>query len=263
MRIFLLSLMALLIGCKEPLIHDLSEQQANKLLTLLNDIDIRANRSQQADGNWALYVAGEKKIKALKYIQDKRIFHSRKSYQRPSSGLILNPEEQRFLFERKLSSEIENTLVNIDGILDARVHLNLPNRDPILASLGREKPGGSGSVLVVGSESLKMDAIQIANLVGGASGIESKKISIVFGQASKEEENVSLLVNSKNLGSKEFRKESGLKLENNQLVINRKLVVISLFIFVSTLSFLFYFIFGTLFKRRKQSKTIQASFNSI
>ena len=100
-------------------------------------------------------------------------------------------EQQRFQFERSLSSSIETTLSALDGVLDVRVHLNLPVSDPLFGKPVNSQDKGSASVLLITGSVFPNSNEQIASLVAGASGISSKNVSVLISVKNKEKaENV-------------------------------------------------------------------------
>ena len=46
-------------------------------------------------------------------------------------GFVSSPTEERARFTHALSQELSNTLSNIDGVVQARVHVSVPERNPL------------------------------------------------------------------------------------------------------------------------------------
>ncbi len=178
-RLVLILIILFFCACEEPIMHDLSEGEVNKLITILNDVNIVAERARQPDGKWSLEVAEKSKLKALKHIQDQRIFRTKRNVEKSKSAFVSSREQQRFKHERGLSAEIEQTLLSLEGVLECRVHLNLPRRDPIFGHTLDKENNGSGSVLLVAEEEFSANDESIAALVSGAAGIPKDFISVM------------------------------------------------------------------------------------
>ena len=78
-----------------------------------------------------------------------------------------------------MSHEVESTLSSIDGILEARVHLNLPPVDPIFGHPVKKDHKSTASILLVTDGATTVESQKIAELVAGASGISVSDISVL------------------------------------------------------------------------------------
>lgn len=166
-----------LTACKEQIVHDLSEHEANRLITVLHEAGMEAHKEPQPDGQWSLAVATDHAIRAIQFIDQRRLIREERS-QKKKSSVISSREDQRFQYERSLSSEIEQTILSIDGVFEARVHLNLPPVDPLFGKRISKIPG-SASVLIVATRDFSIENSELAALVSGASGIELDKVSVI------------------------------------------------------------------------------------
>jgi type III secretion system YscJ/HrcJ family lipoprotein len=179
----------LLSGCKEQILHNLSEGEANRYLTRLYEAGIEAEKKSQADGSWALSVKKSQSMQALAELSSARLFRRTRIEGNSASGgsMIPSRDAQRFHYERAISQEVEVTLEALTGVLEARVHLNLPISDPLLGSRNITSGGPSGSVLMITTEQFKEKDSDIAKLVSGASGITSGNISVLITPAEYNE----------------------------------------------------------------------------
>ena len=173
-------------ACKEQILHNLNEAEANRYLTGLHDARIVAEKVKQADGHWALAVEQSDAVQAIKALEDRRLFRGEGAVPQKSS-VISSREDQRFRFERALAREVENTLASIDGVLEARVHLNMPPTDPLFGT-PLKNAVGSASVLLVVRADFGLPSDEIAQLVSGASGIERKAVSVLVNRAQRPTE---------------------------------------------------------------------------
>lgn len=168
-----------LCGCKEEIIHNLSEHEANRLLTRLHDISVEAQKTKQPDGRWALTVGRDEARRAIKYLSESKAYRDSQPAMLDKPSLVGSREDNHFRFERLLSREIEGTISSMAGVLEARVHLNIPMIDPLLSNIP-SRGVGSASVLVVADSGAVINKVEIAALVAGASGIQSEKVNVLI-----------------------------------------------------------------------------------
>ena len=188
-RILVLICVVLFCSCKEHIVHDLSETEVNRLITKLSVASLHPEKLKQSDGRWTLIVREEESIAALTFLSDNRILREERALPPQQSSFISSRDDQRFSLERKLSAELEATLGAVAGILESRVHLNLPPADPLFGqSLDEQK--GTASVLIVVEEDAKVERDAIASLVAGASGISKEKVSVLVSRAWQQKETV-------------------------------------------------------------------------
>lgn len=177
-RISILVLLLILFGCKETIIHDLSESESNKIITKLHSNQIDAEKKKQADGRWSIAVDKSKSAEAIHSIEMNRIIPRTSLDDRKSSGMGSSREEQKFSIERSISSELEETLNQIPGVLESRVHLTLPATDPVFGTR-LEKSVSSASVLLIVEPEAKIVSSDVGQLIAGASGIPAKDVSVL------------------------------------------------------------------------------------
>ncbi len=143
----LAALVLLMAGCKMPLYSGLPEKDANEMLALLLEHGLDAAKEPGEKGTWNLtvekadLVAGMELLKAramprVKYGSLGQVFRK--------EGIISTPLEERARFMYALSQELGGTIAAIDGVLDARVHIVLPEQD----SLGEKLSPSSSAVFI-------------------------------------------------------------------------------------------------------------------
>lgn len=166
-----------LSACQEQIVHDLSEREANKVISHLSVAKLEAHKVIQPDGRWAISVAQDSIVSALAYLDTQRVLATRDVKGPIGKGsMIPSREEQWFRYERSVAMSIEESLAAIPGVLEARVHINIPEEDPLFGSSGRD---GSGSVLLVIDEKFVAHDEEVSALVGGAAGIPREVIRIL------------------------------------------------------------------------------------
>jgi len=137
-RIATATLMALAIGlagCSEQeLYSQLSERQANEMVAVLRSAGLAGDKVAQEGGHYAVvtshgdFPAAVRTLNAQGYPREQ--FDSMgKVFKR--EGFVSSPLEERARLVHAMSQEIANTINNIDGVVTARVHLVVPERNPL------------------------------------------------------------------------------------------------------------------------------------
>lgn len=134
---------------------------------------------RQADGSWALAVARAETLNAIRFLNESRLFKD-SDLPREKASLVSSRDEQRFRIERSLSRELEQTLTRMEGVLEARVHLNLPVVDPLFGQpLDKNARGGASALLAVSKEFAKKPD-EIAALIAGAAGLNAASVTVLL-----------------------------------------------------------------------------------
>jgi type III secretion system YscJ/HrcJ family lipoprotein len=164
-RLSLVSLVILILltlsSCgKVSLHHNLTEQEADRILVLMdeNGIDAKKEKHEEAqEVTWIVRVNNSDVVQARKLLVDNNLT------QRPELGysgvykevgMIPTPDEQRARFLLALKGEIVNALRRIPGVYDVGVVLNVPEEKEIRFE-GDAVTAPSASIVVrVGDPSL-------------------------------------------------------------------------------------------------------------
>jgi len=168
-------------ACREQIIHNVSEYEANRLLSSLQEMSIDAAKEKNADGSWIISVPSDDALRAIKFVSDSRMVREPLTALASKSSLVMSRDEQRFAYERGLSREIETTLLSVPGVLEARVHLNIPSTDPLLERRSDNQKGSASVLLLIEAQRL-VKREDIATLVSGASGISLAAVSVVVAE---------------------------------------------------------------------------------
>jgi type III secretion protein J len=124
-----------LAGCGSQEIYgQLKEDQANDMIAALRDAHIDAAKSLDKDGQWAVSVGTDDFSKAIQLLRAKGL--PREDFANLGSlfekkGLVSSPTEERARLIYGLSQELSHTVSEIDGVVQARVHLAMPEADPL------------------------------------------------------------------------------------------------------------------------------------
>jgi type III secretion protein J len=174
---------ALLAGCggRDPLYSKLDEQQANEMLAVLVGAGIDASKTAVED-SWSIDVARSGVPKAMQVLKAEGYPHD--SYQSlgdvfRKEGFVSTPLEERARLLYALSQELSRTISAIDGVVVARVHLAIPERNP----LSEAKQLSSASVFIKhkpGSQVVNKAASIKALVVNSVEGLPYDNVTVTF-----------------------------------------------------------------------------------
>jgi type III secretion protein J len=176
-----LCLAALLAGCKVDLYTNLDEPQANEMVAILLQSGIPAGRSVQKGGKLTVTVEEARFAEAVTILGRSGL--PRQEFQTlgdvfKKDGLVSSPVQDRARMIFALSQELSRTVAAIDGVLTARVHLVLPENDPLRQNL----VPSSASVFIRHDPKIAIDdklasiKMLIAN---GVAGLNYDRVSVV------------------------------------------------------------------------------------
>jgi type III secretion protein J len=127
-------LVATLAACGEQALYsNLSERQANEMVAALRAGGLDAQKQVQ-DGHFAVLTAPSQFAPAMQLLNAQG--YPRESFDSMGKvfkreGFVSSPLEERARLQHAMSQEIANTLAQIDGVVTARVHLVVPERNPL------------------------------------------------------------------------------------------------------------------------------------
>lgn len=189
---FVLCLMSLslLVGCDEQttLFSGLEESQANAVMAALLDDDIQCVKSPGDEGTWNV------RINASEFAAAANLCESRGLPRRKlqgigecfkKTGMISSPSEERIRFMDAVAQDLAKTISMIDGVVDARVHVVLPENDPF----AKNTLPSSAAVAVRArwDADLTENVPQIKSLVKNAiEGLAFEKIAVTIFQDRKK-----------------------------------------------------------------------------
>ena len=123
-----------LAGCKVELYSGLSETDANEVVAALGDARIDAAKQHVDGADWQVQVDEDRVAAALDLLRAQGLPQQRYAsmgdmFQK--QGLVSTPAEERMRYVFAVSQELSQTLRSIDGVVEARVHVVIPQDDPL------------------------------------------------------------------------------------------------------------------------------------
>jgi len=133
----ILPLILLSAACTgDELLHGLDERQANEVLVALDEGGVRGEkrRAQGTEEGWIVTVPTGDTRGARRILSERELPRART----PGfgdvfgdGGMVPTPVEEHARYLHALSGELSRSLESLDGVVEARVHLGLPQDDPL------------------------------------------------------------------------------------------------------------------------------------
>lgn len=181
-------LLLALCGCQESLYSELEEKEATGMMAVLMEQGVGCAKVRTKEG-WDLTVDKADLPTAVRILAREGL--PRQEYKDMGDmfgvkGLISSPQEDRIRFIYALSQELAETISQIDGVLSSRVHLVLPENDPLSDSL--KLSSASVFVKYLPNSSVRQNVTQIRQLVlNGVEGLAMENVSVVTVPGNKVE----------------------------------------------------------------------------
>jgi type III secretion protein J len=181
-----------LAGCAgEEILHGLAEPQANEVLVALDEAGVAASKKREdgADGGWTVSVRASDAARAQRALAERSLPRARPAGFADvfaKASLVPTPIEEHALYLHALGGELSRSVEAIDGVVEARVHVGLPQPDPLRPG---ERPRPRAAVLVKCRASACASVREleggIRSLVAGAAdGLDPTAVSVVVAPAS-------------------------------------------------------------------------------
>jgi len=171
----------LMAGCDSVLYENLTQREANKIVSALRQSNIHADRNEIENDLFSVTVAEADFADAITILEQHGLPHERLDSMADvfnADGLISTPLQERARLAYALSQELTRSLTGIDGITDARVHLTLSRERP----LTDERIPATASVLLNHAADFNIDEIipDVKLLVAkGVPDLSYRKVSVV------------------------------------------------------------------------------------
>ena len=181
-RALVLLVALLLSACEAELYNNLDQRQANEMIATLQQRGIPAQRVAVKGGQYTVVVDKGRFAESIAVLKEAGL--PKQEFQNmgqvfKKDGLVSSPMQERAQMIFALSQELSRTVSEIDGVLSARVHLVLPENDPLRQQL----VPSSASVFIRhrGDMSVGNLVPQVKMLVAnGVAGLSYDKVSVVL-----------------------------------------------------------------------------------
>ena len=173
-------------ACQSRVQHGLKEREANRIVAALRQAGVEASKVKE-EGRGAKFAVEVPRGQVTRAIQ-LLLKHDLPRRSKPGFGevfgkasLVPTPTEQQARFLYALSGELTQTLEAAQGVLEARVHLVLPQRDPLaLKEQPLELPRAAVFLRVQpGPEPIS--EVEVKRLVSGSvQGLSPSQVAVVI-----------------------------------------------------------------------------------
>jgi type III secretion protein J len=124
-----------LAGCgRIELYANLGEQQANEVAAVLLAAEIDVDKRVSESKAWAVVIDKSDLPRAMDVLESAgvpKLAAPTMAELFKKDGFISSPLEERARFIAATAMELQQTITRMNGVLDARVHLAMPERDPL------------------------------------------------------------------------------------------------------------------------------------
>jgi type III secretion protein J len=164
------------------LLSNINEREANEVVGVLSESDIKVTKLPGKDGAVNLTVDQSQVARAISVLSAEGMPRERRATMGDvfrKEGLISSPLEERARYLWALSQELSETISQIDGVLRSRVHVVLPER----STGGEAALPSSAGVFVKHRRNVNLEESvpQIKRLVASAiPGLSVEKVSVVL-----------------------------------------------------------------------------------
>jgi type III secretion protein J len=173
---------ATVASCKSELYTNLDQQHANQIVATLLEHGIAADRSPGKGDRVSVSVDESRFAEAVEVLNDnglpKQEFATLGQVFK-KDGLVSSPVQERAQMIFALSQELSESVSEIDGVLSARVHLVLPENDPLRQQL---VPSSASVFIRHRADTPVNDLVpQVKMLItNGVAGLFYDKVSVIL-----------------------------------------------------------------------------------
>jgi type III secretion protein J len=180
----LVALASMAMGCAVPVAGGLDDTEANRVFVALDraSIDATKEADPSVEGRWRVAVARDDLPRALSIMRGDDLPRREPATVIDALGkgsLVPSEAAEHAQLVAGIAGELERSLEGIDGVLSARVHLNVPSPNPLRDTT---PPPGSASVLIEhAGPTPPVSADSVQRLVaGGVAGLIPADVAVVM-----------------------------------------------------------------------------------
>ena len=185
MPLAVLVLASVAAGCSAPVAAGLDEGDANRIVIALDhaSIDSTKDLDPTTEGKFRVLVARDDVAHALGTMREQALPRPKSPGVLDAVGkgaLVPSQAAEHAQYVTGLAGDLQRTIEGVDGVLSARVHLNVPDAEPFARDTARPRPSASVLVEHRGS-SPPLTADEIQHLVaGGVEGLFPADVNVIF-----------------------------------------------------------------------------------
>jgi type III secretion protein J len=173
-----------LVGCSAPVAGALDDSEASRVVVALDRASIDATKEPDpaSEGKWRVEVGRDDVPRALGVMREQELPRIAPAGVLDAVGkgaLVPSEAAEHAQLVAGMAGDLERSLESIDGVLAARVHLNVPTPSPLR---DLTTPHGSASVLLEHRGStppLSSDSVQRL-VAGGVAGLLPGDVAVVM-----------------------------------------------------------------------------------
>jgi type III secretion protein J len=176
------AMVLVLTGCAKQLLGSLDEMAANQVVSALRSEGISADKSSSGEKTWKVTVADADFARAVQIVEQRNLppvpFQGLGQVFKKES-LVSTPTEERARLVHAMSQELERSLMEMDGVLLARVHPVILPHDP----LNPKRVAASASVLIKyrsGTDMSGKESMVRALVAAGVEGLSYDDVRVVM-----------------------------------------------------------------------------------
>ena len=179
-----LLVIAAIVGCTVPIASGLDESQANRVVVALDRAGVGGEKEADpaVEGHFRVTVERDDAPSAIAALREEDLPSPATAGLLESMGkgsLVPSQLAERAQFVAGMCGELERTLSAVEGVLGARVHLSLPDPDPLREG---PRPKATASVLLKHRGTTPpIDVHEVKRLVAGAApGLALDDVAVVM-----------------------------------------------------------------------------------